>query len=90
VAGHSYAVQLRDGRVGQLTIQNIRNPQQVAAKGRQVFRGGPAARTVRKIGGGTAPTETGDTAPGTARDAPAVYFDVWFSPPQASGTTAGF
>lgn len=80
VAGHSYAVHLGSGKTGILTVQSIRNPRQLDAKTRQVFRG--AARAVRPLGKeSNSPVDVGDTAGTASRSEPKVYFEIVYQAP---------
>jgi len=80
MAGHAYAVQLGGGRVATFTLQAVRNPRQVSAKTRQVFRGGDGGG-IRKIGEGTGPVETGDTSGVARRQEARVTFEILYSTP---------
>ena len=83
IAGHSYAVRLRSGKVGILTLRAIRNPQQKRTAVGKVFnsggmgqrRGGPVA-----LGGSSRPVETGDVAPIPQSEAKA-YFELSYEVP---------
>ncbi|MGC2322376.1 MAG: CARDB domain-containing protein, partial [Terriglobales bacterium] len=74
VAGHSYAVQLRGGKTGILRLMAIRNPAQTSGKGRQVFSGSNAARSVGAQT--TGPVETGDVSGVHTASQSKAYFDV--------------
>jgi hypothetical protein len=73
VVGHTYAVQLRGGKIGILRLLAIRNGAQTNAKGRQVFGGSTPARSV---GATTGPVETGDVSGVRTANQSKVYFDV--------------
>ncbi len=60
-AGHSYAVQLGNGRSALVTIDSIRNPGQLDAATRAVFRNS-AVLVLRGMGGDTGAAATGDVA----------------------------
>jgi hypothetical protein len=77
LSGHSYAVQLSGGNVGVLTLQVVRNPQQLAMKAQKVFGRGAGARAIRRLGSDSGPVETGDVAGQANRDAK-VYFDLTY------------
>ncbi len=79
IAGHSYAVQLSGGRVGILTLQSVRNPGQLDARTKRLFRGGPAAGGVRSLGRDSGPVEAGDVS-GNSRQA-VVYFEIVYATP---------
>jgi len=70
-SGHTYAVQLRGGQVGLLTMNAVRNPNQLSEAAQRVFRG-PASRVVQKLGNTSAAPE-----PQTATDSK-VYFDIMY------------
>jgi hypothetical protein len=70
-SGHTYAVQLRGGQVGLLTMSAVRNPNQLSEAAQRVFRG-PAARVVSKLGASSAAPETQ-----TATESK-VYFDIMY------------
>jgi hypothetical protein len=72
-SGHTYAVQLSGGKVGLLTMQAVRNPDQLSEAAKRIFRK-QVVRSVRSLGGSSGAPETGDTAP-TKSDA-YVYFDI--------------
>ena len=76
VAGHTYAVQLKDGKTGWLTVQAILNYGQLDAKTQKLFGKGGARKVVGKLGGDSGPAATGDVAAGSRQ--PAVYFDVLY------------
>jgi hypothetical protein len=78
VAGHTYAVQLRDGSVGQLTIQSIRNPHRLTVKSGKLFKGGQPAKSLKTLGSSTDAPSTGDTSGGSTRGDNSVFFDVVF------------
>jgi len=78
VAGHTYAVQLRDGSVGQLTIQSIRNPHRLTVRSGKLFRGGAPAKKIKTLGSSTDAPSTGDTSGGSTRGDSSVFFDVLF------------
>jgi hypothetical protein len=69
--GHTYAVQLRGGQVGLLTMK-VRNPNQLSEAAQRVFRGGPAAKVVSKLGASTAAPQ-----PQAATESK-VYFDIMY------------
>jgi hypothetical protein len=71
-SGHTYAVQLRGGQVGTLTMSAVRNPNQLSEAAQKVFRGGPVAKVVSKLGASTAAPETQ-----TATESK-VYFDIMY------------
>ena len=73
-SGHTYAVQLKGGKVGLLTMTAVRNPDQLSEAAKRIFRG-QAMRAVRSLGGTTGAPETGDTAP---KSDSYVYFDITF------------
>jgi hypothetical protein len=64
VAGHSYSVQLRGGRTAVITIDSIRNPRQLDAATRAVFRNS-AIQVMRGLGSDSGAASTGDVAGGT-------------------------
>ncbi|MBV9072960.1 MAG: hypothetical protein JOZ10_04950, partial [Acidobacteria bacterium] len=70
--GHSYAVKLRSGQIGVLTISGINNPLQKAAAADKVFRGGAPRRLARKLGKVDGPVETGDVSGGGTESAVAT------------------
>jgi hypothetical protein len=70
-SGHTYAVQLRGGQVGMMTMSAVRNPNQLSEAAQRVFRG-PAAKVVSKLGASTAAPETQ-----TATESK-VYFDIMY------------
>ena len=76
VAGHTYAVQLQDGKTGWLTVQAILTYGQLDAQTRRLFGKSGAHKVVRKLGGETGAAEAGDVASGARQ--PAVYFDVLY------------
>ncbi len=59
LAGHSYAVQLSDGRTALVTFESVRNPRELDAKARAAFRRS-AARVLRKLGQDSGPQDPGD------------------------------
>jgi hypothetical protein len=63
VAGHSYSVQLRSGRTAVITIDSIRNPRQLDAATRAVFRNS-AIQVTRALGSDSGAASTGDVAGG--------------------------
>jgi hypothetical protein len=63
LAGHSYAVQVSGGRTALITIDSIRNPGQLDAATRAVFRNS-AIRVMRGLGSDSGAAETGDVAAG--------------------------
>ena len=66
-AGHVYAVQLPSGKTGYVTVQSIRNPSQLDAKTRALFRQ-TAIRLAASLGGdGSGPAAPGDIAGGGPR-----------------------
>jgi hypothetical protein len=71
-SGHTYAVQLRGGQVGFLTMSAVRNPNQLSEAAQRVFRGGPAAKVVSKLGASTAAPQ-----PQAATESK-VYFDIMY------------
>ena len=70
--GHTYAVQLAGGKVGLLTMNAVRNPDQLSEAAKRVFRG-PAAKVIRKLGDGTNAPE-----PQTTTKDSKVYFDIQY------------
>ena len=80
VAGHTYAVQLKDGKTGWLTVQAILSYGQLDAKTQKLFGHGGAHKVVRSLGGDSGPQEAGDVAAGARK--PAVYFDVIYQESQ--------
>ena len=64
VAGHSYSVQLNGGRTAVITIDSIRNPGQLDAATRAVFRNS-AVLVMRSLGSDSGAAATGDLAGGT-------------------------
>jgi hypothetical protein len=65
LAGHSYAVQLSAGRTALVTVVSVRNPGELDAKARALFRAS-ALRILGKLGGSTAgPTGPGEVAAGS-------------------------
>ncbi len=63
VAGHSYAVQLSGGRTAVITIDSIRNPRQLDAATRAIFRNS-AVLVMRGLGSDSGPAAPGDLAGG--------------------------
>jgi hypothetical protein len=74
MAGNSYAVQLRNGGMAVVTVEVIRNPQQLSGRTAKVFGTG-GRRGTPGIGSGTGAVETGDTA-GSSAQGPAVFFRI--------------
>ncbi|MGI9102043.1 MAG: FecR domain-containing protein [Terriglobales bacterium] len=75
MTGHSYAVQLSGGRAGLLIINSIRNPNELSAQARALFRSN-AVRILRGLGGSSGPAETGDVAGRGRSTAPTVFVDI--------------
>jgi hypothetical protein len=63
IAGHSYAVQLGGGRTAVITIDSIRNPGQLDAAARAVFRNS-ATLVLRSLASDSVPTGPGSLAGG--------------------------
>jgi len=63
IAGHSYSVQLSGGRTAVITIDSIRNPRQLDAATRAVFRNS-AIQVMRGLGSDSGAASTGDVAGG--------------------------
>ena len=63
VAGHSYSVQLSGGRTAVITIDSIRNPRQLDAATRAIFRNS-AVLVMRSLGSDSGAASTGDVAGG--------------------------
>ncbi|MGB9104373.1 MAG: hypothetical protein WCC59_06435, partial [Terriglobales bacterium] len=63
VAGHSYSVQLSGGRTAVITIDSIRNPGQLDAATRALFRNS-AVLVMRSLGSASGAAATGDLAGG--------------------------
>jgi hypothetical protein len=63
VAGHSYSVQLNGGRAAVITIDSIRNPRQLDAATRAIFRNS-AVQVMRGLGSDSGAASTGDVAGG--------------------------
>jgi len=71
-SGHTYAVQLRGGNIGYLTLKAVRNPNQLSAAAQKIFRGGPGGKVITALGKSSA-------APEPALDESAkVYFDIMY------------
>lgn len=67
--GHTYAVQLRGGKVGILTMTAVRNPDQLSEAAKRVFNK-PGARVIRQLG-----NSSGAPEPASAKES-RVYFDI--------------
>ncbi len=67
-AGHSYAVQLSGGRTARVTVDSIRNPNQLDAATRAIFRNS-ATLVLRNLGSDSAPSGPGDLAGGMRNSA---------------------
>jgi hypothetical protein len=83
VVGHSYAVPMRDDKVATITVQAIHSPQELQAKAAKVFDQGLGRRNrtpMGRLGGHTAPVETGDVAPGPHAGAK-VTFELLYETP---------
>ncbi len=63
VAGHSYSVRLSGGRTAVITIDSIRNPGQLDAATRAIFRSS-AVLVMRSLGSASGAAATGDVAGG--------------------------
>ena len=63
VAGHSYAVQLSGGRTARISVDSIRNPNQLDAATRAVFRNS-ATLVLRNLGSDSGPSGPGELAGG--------------------------
>ena len=74
LAGHSYAVQVSGGRTALITIDSIRNPGQLDAATRAVFRNS-AIRVMRGLGSDSGAAATGDVARGI-RGGPTVFVQL--------------
>jgi hypothetical protein len=62
-AGHRYAVKLSGGRTAMITVDSIRNPSQLDAATRAVFRNS-AIQVLRSLGSNSGVTAPGDLAGG--------------------------
>jgi hypothetical protein len=83
IGGHTYAVSLRDHKLGTLTLLSIRNPHQLSAKSGGVFHGdrqGPNRSATIRLGGQSGPPQTGDVAPLAPGDN-RVYFELMYEAP---------
>ena len=74
LAGHSYSVQVSGGRTALITIDSIRNPGQLDAATRAVFRNS-AIRVMRGLGSDSGAAATGDVA-GGIRGGPTVFVQL--------------
>jgi hypothetical protein len=87
IAGHSYAVQLGGGRTAVITIDSIRNPGQLDAAARAVFRNS-ATLVLRSLASDSVPTGPGSLA-GGLRGGATVFVQLTVQTPQASALHNG-
>jgi len=73
-AGHSYGVQLSGGRTARIMVDSIRNPNQLDAATRAVFRNS-AVRVMRSLGSDSGPSAPGELA-GGLRGAATVFVQL--------------
>jgi hypothetical protein len=73
-AGHSYAIKLSNGQAALLTVVSLRNPGELSAVARKVFRTN-AVRVLRRIGGDTGPASPEDVA-GTGGPKNSLFLEV--------------
>jgi hypothetical protein len=80
LSGHSYAVRLADGRSAMVTFESVRNPAELDARARAIFRRNAAARVLSKLGGDSGPADPGDLTGGGS--GPSVFITLTVQPPE--------
>jgi len=82
VPGHTYAVKLNDGRIGQFTVFGIISPQQLQLKAMRVFQASNIRKAVSSLGGSSGVPSTGELTGGVSMNQPHVYLRVGYQAPQ--------
>ncbi len=82
VPGHTYAVKLNDGRIGQFTVFGIISPQQLQLKAMRVFQASNIRKAVSSLGGSSGVPSTGELTGGVSMNQPHVYLNVGYQAPQ--------